>query len=643
MIWLPLYGLLFIAVALYWARVAALGNENHQTWFSAGHSLPAWMSALVVAGASFSGWAILVVPQTVASNGFGMPSVLQTGVLLALPGVVFFKRLWLIGQRLQLSSLSELLRAYYRSEFLVVVSVVVATLFAVCFAGLQLRALSVVAADLSGLALAPEALMVLFGFVLVGYVVIGGMRAIGYLGTIQSVLGLAALLGVTVFSLIAVGGIAALNDGLLARGADPATAALFAVTGVVQFTAGIGREAAAGHEGTALANLSLAFAVLGMQASPVIIKVILSTASPKGIAAGQTWVLAGAFGGLVVFCAGAFGAAALVRPDLALLPLLGTLSPWFSAWAFIGAACAVMLLAGLSLFVAAEALVRCLYKPWFHRELSRRNTVTLARIAIAVLALLSVVMQALTPVALSALAALALPLAVQLWTPLLGMTWVRWFTRPAVVAGVGFGIAGVLLTSAAGSAALSFLGLDLPWGRWPWTIHSAMWGLVANVSVVVLVSLFTQKRGFGEKAQDIRSFLEQFLGASKRTTVLRSTAWSAVLAWFFLAVGPGLVFGNFAFVDANDVWIVGAPSQWAWALLFWVLGLGLVWFLSYRMEMASPLHVAIPPHEPAPTLPRRDGRAVEARNLRALLITFAIAFALVVLIALSFGSLGARP
>lgn len=640
MIWLPLYGLFYIAVTLYWARLAARANGNVQTWYSAGHSLPGWISALVVAGASVSGWGLLVVPDEIARNGFGLPALLQIGVLLALPGVVFFKRLWLLGQRFRLSSQGELFRAHYQSEFLVVVSALLAVVFAIGFSGVQIRALGLLAADITNGAIAAEAIMALFGVVVTGYVVIGGMRAIGYLGAVQAVLGMAALIGLTIFALVASGGLGALNAGLVALGADPAGSVRLMVTGVIQFTAGLGREAAAGHEGTAVASLSLGLALMGMQASPVIQKIVLSTASPRGIAAGQTWVLAGAFGGLAALCGGALGAAGLVAPGLGLNALMADLSPWFSAWAFVGAVCAVQLFAGLSLFVAAEALVRTLYKPWLHGGLSHGGTVALARIVVALLALLCVLLQALAPVTLSALAALALPLAAQLWVPLLGMTWVRWFTRPAVLTGVGFGIGGVLLTEAFGIAVLGFLGLDLPWGRWPWTIHSAAWGLAANLSATILISLFTQRRAQGPGATETWSFLASFLPSSPRVRPLRSTAWSATLGWFFFAVGPGLVFGNIAFGAPGGAWMLGVPSQWGWALAFWAMGLGLVWFLSYRMEMASPLSAPVPPHEPAPRLPDRMRGTREQLRLRRLVLTATIGFALIVFVALAFGNQG---
>lgn len=636
MVWLPLYGLFYVAVTLYWARVAAVGNGDDQTWFSAGHSLPAWISALVLAGASLSGWAVLAAAAEIGQSGFSRPALLQAGIVLALPGVLFFKRLWLVAQRLRLSSQGELLRSYYGSEVLVAASALVAVIFAVAFAGLQLGALSRLASGLMGGEVAPEGIAVVLGFVLVGYVAIGGMRAIGYLGAIQSVLAMAALVGLAGVALIETGGFGALNAGLRALAADPQAAMRFGVTGVVQFTAGIGREAAAGHEGTALASLSLAFALMGFQASPLAIKVVLSTDSPRGLAAGQTWVMAGVFGAAVALPVAALGAAAFLRADLSLAALLAGMSPWFAAPAFVGLLCGAQLLAGLALLTAAEALVRQLYKPWLHGGLSRSGTVALARVTVGVLALVSVLMQTLAPVTLSAMAALALPLAFQLWTPLLGMTWARWFTAPAVVTGVGFGVAGVLLTEPFGHAVLSFLGLDLPWGRWPWTIHSAAWGMGANLAATLLVSAVTQRRSRGEAAREARRFLDATLPQSPRARALRSTAWSVTLGWLFLAVGPGLVLGNAAFGPAGGEWLVGMPSLWAWGLLFWALGLGLIWFLAYRMEMASPHAGVIPPYAPPPRL-RPDSRAAERARLRTLVIALAVAFGLIVLTALAFG------
>ncbi len=293
-------------------------------------------------------------------------------------------------------------------------------------------------------------------------------------------------MGFAGFAVLQLGGFGALNAGLLKLAADPAAAGKFIVSGVVQFTAGGGRQAAAAHEGTALASLAMVFALMGLQSSPMAIKVVLSTNSPRAIAAGQTWVMAGAFGAMIALCVACFGAASLIDPSKDLSGLLTSISPWFAAWLFIGLLAGVQLMAGLALLTAGESLIRNVYKPWFHSSLSRRDTVTITRVAIGLLVLASGLMQMFTPVTLSMLASLALPLAFQLWTPLVGMTWLRWFTRPGVVTGVGFGIAGVLLTEPFGIAVLSALGLELPWaaplgpclpplGEWSPTCWSQCW------------------------------------------------------------------------------------------------------------------------------------------------------------------------
>lgn len=641
-IWLPLYGLFYTAVALYWARVAGLENRNTETYFSAGHSLSPWIATLTLAGASLSGWFVLGGSAEFAAHGFSLPGMLEAGIALALPGVLFFKRMWFVGQRLRLSSQAELFRSYYESDFLVVVSALIAVLFAIGFAGLQMRALSQIIVGLTGGMISPMVAGMVLGAVLFSYVVIGGMRAVGYLGAIQSLLMTAAMVGLADYALIATGGFAALNAGLAHLAATPGSDGLFLVTGVIKFSAGLGRDAVDLPTATAVASLSLAMAFMGFQASPLAAKIVLSTRNANGFAAGQTWVTAGVVGGLIVFGVAIIGAAGLLDARLSvpgMLTLLQDRSPWFMAWIFVGLAAGVQMLAGLALLTAAESLVRNVYKPYFHSSLSRVDTVNLTRVVIGLLALASVLMQSLTPVTLSALGSVALPLSFQLWTPLLGITWLRWITRPAVVVGVGFGIAGVLLTEPLGYQILSYLGLELPWGRWPWTIQSAAWGMAANLAAVLIISAVTNREAFGEQAQEVRRFLQGTLRVSARSRALHATAWSVILGWLFLAIGPGLVFGNFAFgtVSAKGgTWSVGMPSIWAWAVLFWAIGVGVVWFLAYKMEMASPYTLEIPAYEPRPHL-RRDQARQERERLRLLVITGAAAFALIVLTVLSFG------
>ena len=340
--WLPLYLLLYAVIALYWARLAAGENRNHETFFSAGHSLSAWIAALLMAGASLSGWFLLGGSAEIAQHGFALPAILQAGVALALPGTLFFKRMWFAGQRLQLSSQAELFRSYYQSDVLVIVSTVIAVLFAVGFAGLQMRALSAILSHLTDGQMSPLVISTVLGIILFGYVAIGGMRAVGYLGAFQSVLLAAVTAGFAVYALIRLDALGGLNTRLLAMALDPKASGLFSVAGVIRFTAGLGRNGGAGQADTAMMNLGLAFAFMGFQASPLAAKIVLSTDNAKGLAAGQTWVMAGVFGGLVLFGNFAFGVPGIGRgwvlglPSIwawtALMWVLGVGLIWFLSY-----------------------------------------------------------------------------------------------------------------------------------------------------------------------------------------------------------------------------------------------------------------------------------------------------------------------
>ena len=73
-------------------------------------------------------------------------------------------------------------------------------------------------------------------------------------------------------------------------------------------------------------------------------------------------------------------------------------------------------------------------------------------------------------------------------------------------------------------------------------------------------------------------------------TLGRLLAWILVLVWMFFAVGPGSVIGNILFGQPNggyDGWSFGMPSIWVWQIIWWALGVGMIWYLAYKMEMST--------------------------------------------------------
>lgn len=639
-LWLLLIGTAFAAVSFYWARVATIANAGTTSWFSAGHSLSPWISALLLAGISVSSWFILGTATLISVDGFVHSYLLQAGVLLALPGILFFKRAWFIAQRYRVSSQAELFRLYYKSDVLVFVVLAVSMLFAIGFSSLQLRAISDLIAQVTGGQVSAFAAGSALTVLLFSYVVIGGMRAVGYLGVIQTVCLVSASVVLTILILVDAGLYDTINAKLFMLGQQEGGGQYFEIAGVIQFVPGLGRGAFYGHATTATTNFTSAYALLGIASGPVALKVILSTKSTRGIAAGQTWVLAAFFGALIVLFIAGIGAAGLTSDAHKVTPFLTGLarnSPWLAAWVILGLAAGMQAIAGLSLLVASETLTRHVWKPYFSSDLNRRQTVLLTRICVVILAVTSALLAFLAPITTSLIGAFALPASAQLAVPMLGLCWFGWMTRGAVIAGVAFGLFGAFVTDAAGVSFLSYLGLDVPWGRYPWTLHAAAWGLVANVVVTLLVSAVTQKVKQNKFKIQIREFIAQELVVHE-VSGLKSYAWAAGLAWMFLAVGPGLIFGTYAFV-VEDVWILGFPSLWGWAMLFWLLGVTFVWFLAYKMQMASHIDLDIHAFEPPATL-KPETSAAESLRLRNTLITLMVLGAIFALTVWGFGDAG---
>jgi hypothetical protein len=158
-----------------------------------------------------------------------------------------------------------------------------------------------------------------------------------------------------------------------------------------------------------------------------------------------------------------------------------------------------------------------------------------------------------------------------------------------VIAGLIVGSLLVIFTEPAGLVLFDGLFVQLPWGRWPLTIHSAAWGLVFNLATCLVVSLWTRndvERPHRDQLHDVylRDHRIAFGGRAAR-----AAKWSLPLLWAFFALGPGAILGNTFFsrpVFINEDAALGVPSLWVWQIMFWIAGVLLVWWLAYRVRLS---------------------------------------------------------
>ena len=162
-------------------------------------------------------------------------------------------------------------------------------------------------------------------------------------------------------------------------------------------------------------------------------------------------------------------------------------------------------------------------------------------------------------------------------------------TRPAIVWGLVAGLLAVTFTETIGQNLFAALGIQAPWGRWPWTIHSAGWGIIFNLGLAILISAVTQNQAETAHRMQYHNFLREHATLPIHKQRLVPMAWILTIAWFFFGTGPGAVIGNWIFGNPNDpsTWWFGLPSIWTWQLLFWALGVYMMWLLAFKMEMST--------------------------------------------------------
>jgi len=618
---------LFALLAAYWAYCIAWGWRGaRQTKTASGHFVAGggtglWVFVLAGTATSLSAWVFLGHAGLAYSNGFPSATAGLLAITVPLSGVLFLKRQWMVGRRFGYLTAGEMYADYYRGEAIRVLAVVVAVLFAVPLVALQFNASGYLIEVLSDGMVGRRWGMGIIAAMALVHVATGSVRAVARVGAAQFVLLALGLVIVAFLAIDAVGGWAAVQDGLARLGASEGGIqgttgghgggdynAAFAIPGVIQFTAGVDLAPPIGGSWTGVMGLSFLIAMMGVQASPAFTMWAFSNASPRAFAAQQVWASSFAMGLLLVVFAAGLGVGARLlgagklggplpasvgaTPDTLVpqyLDLLASPAPWL-AGLIAAAALVVMQAVGTAyLSTTGNMLSRDLYRRTLDPAAGDRAQVMVSRLGAVLVAALALVVAGVSDDALVLLGGLAVAFGVQMVPPLAGLAWFPWITRQGATWGLAAGLVGVFFTDSIGSAVLQAGGLDI-WGRWPWSIHSGAWGLAANIIVCGLVSALTHDQRDHDHRMTVHGFLSRHAAMPAEKKNLRPAAWIMVLAWLFFGAGPGAVIGNdvFGAPDAGvQGWTFGIPSLWAWQIGFWLLGVAIMWFLAYKMEMST--------------------------------------------------------
>jgi Na+/proline symporter len=207
---------------------------------------------------------------------------------------------------------------YYGSEAIRILTVIVALIFSVPYLGLQLRASGFLFNVLTDGMLGVEAGMWMLSIVVIIYVASGGLRAVAYVDTLQCLLLAFGIAVIGVITLNAVGGWAALQDGIgkltspeiipaLGTAVDTKrtpdgfshyTAIPGVIPGVIQFVAS--GTKAAGGAWTGIMCLTYMFALMGIQSAPAFSMWSFSNKNPRPFAPQQVWASSAGIGFILI-------------------------------------------------------------------------------------------------------------------------------------------------------------------------------------------------------------------------------------------------------------------------------------------------------------------------------------------------------
>jgi Na+/proline symporter len=618
-IWLAVFVFLYWSYCIYWGIRGAMMAKTAADYFISGRRLPLWVFVLAATATSFSGWTFVGHPGLVFRDGFQYAYASFYTITIPFTGVMFLKRQWMLGKRFGYVTPGEMLADYFQGNGIRILTVIVALFFSIPYLGVQLRASGFLFNVLTDGALDVEVGMWMLSAVVFIYVASGGLRAVAYVDTVQCIL---LALGITIIGIIGlsfVGGWGALNDMIfkLTQADTNLTpdgySHYIAIPGVIQFVSAGGK--AVGGAWTGMMVLTYMFALMGIQSAPAFSMWSFSNRNPEPFAPQQVW--ASSFGiGFILFFFTAFQALAthflggneamvaagvgtnalgvtsylktglMAQGNLvpSMINLLGDSAPYMVGLLAVCALAAMQSTGAAYMSTAGSMLTRDLYKHYINPNADHRTQVMFGRIGVGIIVVSALIVATYTTDALVLLGGLAVAYGFQMWPALIAICWWPWLTRQGVTWGLFAGIIAVTFTESIGINLIP----GLPWGRWPWTMHSAGWGIYFNLGIAIIISAMTQDPKAQQHRMVYHNFLREHASLPAAKQGLKPIAWIVTLVWFFFAIGPGAVIGNTIFGNpkVQGDWTFGIPSIWAWQILWWALGVGMMWFLAYKMEMS---------------------------------------------------------
>ncbi len=621
-----IYSLIFF-LTLFWFLCLYIGFKNQKKiitpvdFFIFGRQVPGWSFITIITCTAFSGWIFFLQPGLIFVNGLPFAVTALAAIAIPLISILFSKRQWMLSKRYGFVTPSEMISEYFKSDILRILVVIVALGFSIPFIAMQLSLggilLNILSDDIVGVGSGS----ILIGAIIVVYLSSSGIKSIIYIDAINFLLIIFGIICIGFIIYDLVGGWDLLNESL-SRVANlkgklfnvnESYESYLSVPGTIKLVKLLDDSFSYNGIWTSSMILTFVFALTGIQMSPNMSMLTFSSKEIQYLGTQQIWFSGFLMGFLLIFFLTPIGVGSILLggnevvnqsgsnisnilpgnmyPNQydALVPYLINLIGEYS-FVFFG----ILTICGIaavqatsSIYLTTSGIVtRDVVKRFFVKNLGNKEQIFSSRIILMIIFIISLVISILYGNILS-LGSFALSIACQMFVPLLAICYFSWFTKQGVALGIVVGIIAVIFTDSIGQ---ELFGDFIVWNKWPLTIHSSAWGVFFNLIATVAISFITQETKETNQKEKFHEFIRENKNYSIARRSLKPSAWIIAVTWIIFALGPGLIMGNQLFGKPANVesWSFGMPSIWVWQVIFWILGILLIWFLAIKMEMSTP-------------------------------------------------------
>ena len=630
-VWLFLFILLYAAFCFFWGvRGSKFNSENPQKYYLADKNVSSWVFFFAATAATFAGLTIISQTSLIYNDGFQYVGTAFIAITVPLGSIFFFKRQWMLSRKFGYITPGEMYYDYYKSDTLRIITVLVTFFVAIPLLAVFFGATGFLVNILSDGYISRDLGMWVISTIVLFYVTRGGFKSVVSVGVVQSWLYFLTVIILGLIIYFFVGNFETFGRALSKIATTPISNwgntqgygggdfnGYFALPGVIQWVAGLGKNPAVGGPWTAMMIFTFAISFMGVVLSPSFSMWSYTAKHPKVFSYYQIWGSAVVVGILLFVFATYQGVGASllganseinssglsinkILPEVSsedhslliyqIINLMDNSALWVTGLLAVGVIAAIQSTAAAFLITSGVIITRDLYKTYVNKNISWENELVAVRIITMLIFLAALYLATFAKPAMVIFSGISISIAFQFLIVLLGLIWFPWITRGAAISGIIIGIIIVILTETIGQ---QISGNRLPWGRWPLTIHSGVWGLLFNVFICFSVSAFsslTKIDSDRNHRQKYHDFLNDHMGLHPSRTKLRSFAYVIALIWLFFGAGPGQVLGNSFFGEPSagyEEWILKIPSLWGYQLIWWFFGIGLIWFLASKMDLST--------------------------------------------------------